>query len=92
MDIFQVVGSLVCTHRHPGLSTLPLRILRDGKGKTQIAVDTVGSRDGNWVFAISGTAARMALDEKSLLTDLTIGGIIDFWDKQKSDSEISMPG
>jgi ethanolamine utilization protein EutN len=78
MDIFQVVGPLVCTYRHEGLGTLPLRVLRDRKGKLQVAVDTVGSRKGNWVFTISGSAARMALDDKTLLSDLTIGGIIDY--------------
>ncbi len=82
MDIFQVVGALVCTHRHPGLGTLPLRLVRDQKGKLQVAVDTIGSRSGSWVFATSGSAARMALDDKSLLTDLTIGGIIDNWEQQ----------
>jgi len=82
MEIFQVVGSLVCTCRHPGLHQLPLRVLRDSKGKIQVAVDTIGSCKGSWVFAISGTAGRLALDDKSLLSDLTIGGVIDSWDKQ----------
>lgn len=85
MDIFQVVGSLVCTSRHPGLSQLPLRVLRDNSGKVQVAVDTVGSREGSWVFTISGTAGRLALDDKSLLSDLTIGGVIDSWDQQDGD-------
>ncbi len=79
MDIFQVLEPLVCTQRHPGMGALPLRLLRDRKGKLQVAVDTIGSNPGNWVFTVSGSAARMALDEKSLLTDLTIGGIIDDW-------------
>lgn len=77
MEIFKVVGSMVCTLRHPGLGTLPLRVLQDRKGKHQVAVDTIGSREGNWVYAISGTAARMALDDKKALTDLTVGGVIE---------------
>lgn len=80
MDIFEVVSPLVCTHRHKGLETLALRVLRDAKGKLQVAVDTIGSRPGNWVFTISGSAARYALDDPATITDLTIGGIIDFWD------------
>ncbi len=79
MDVFQVVGSMVCTARLPGLGNLPLRVLKDSKGKCQVAVDTVGSREGNWVFTISGSAARMALDDKKILTDLTIGGVIENW-------------
>jgi len=81
MEILQVVGSLVCTQRHDGLGRLPLRVLRDRKGKVQVAVDTIGSRPGSWVYTISGSAARMALDDNTLLTDLTIGGIIDFWEQ-----------
>ncbi len=79
MEIFQVVGSMVCTLRHPGMGTLPLRVLKDRKGKYQVAVDTVGSREGNWVFTISGSAARLALDDTKTLTDLTIGGVIENW-------------
>jgi len=79
MEVFQVVGSLVCTQRHPGMSSLPLRVLKDQKGKCSVALDTIGSRTGNWVFTISGSAARLALDDKNILTDLTIGGVIESW-------------
>ena len=79
MEIFQVVGTMVCTERHPGMSTLPLRVLKSSSGKLQVAVDTIGSREGNWVFTISGSAARLALDDKKLLTDLTVGGVIENW-------------
>lgn len=89
MDIFQVVGPLVCTYRHPGMKTLPLRVLRDTSGKLQVAVDTVGSRTGNWVFTISGSAARLALDDPKLLSDLTVGGIIDHWDGDDSGNTAS---
>lgn len=82
MEIFQVEGSLVCTCRHPGLEQLPLRVLRDVNGKRQIAVDTIGSCEGSWVFTVNGTAARMALDDPTLLSDLTIGGVIDSWEQQ----------
>ncbi len=80
MEIFQVVGSLVCTQRHPGMSSLPLRLLKDRKGKFAVAVDTIGSLEGNWIFTISGSAARLALDDKKILTDLTIGGVIESWE------------
>ncbi len=83
MNIFQVDGTLVCTDRHPGMEQLPLRILRDQKGKIQVAVDTIGACDGNWVYAVSGSAARQALGQERvhIITDLTICGIIDFWDE-----------
>jgi len=40
----------------------------------------VGTRPGNWVFTSSGSAARYAAGDFRILTDLTIAGIIDFWD------------
>lgn len=80
MEIMQVVGSLVCTQRVDGLDHSNLRVLRTSKGKLSVAVDPVGASPGNWVFTASGSAARFACPDPSVLTDLTIGGIIDFWE------------
>jgi ethanolamine utilization protein EutN len=79
MEIMQVTGSLVCTHRVSGLAHCQLRVLRNVKGKLSVAVDPVGAADGNWVFTASGSAARFACGNPEVQTDLTIGGIIDFW-------------
>jgi len=80
MDILQVEAPLVCTRRIDGLKQTSLRVLRDSKGGHHVAVDPVGARDGNWVFVVSGSAARYACGDFDVLTDLTIGGIIDFWE------------
>ncbi|MGB5134935.1 MAG: carboxysome peptide B [Prochlorococcaceae cyanobacterium] len=80
MEIMQVVGSLVCTQRVGGLDHSTLRVLRTPKGKFNVAVDPVGASPGNWVFTASGSAARFACPDPNVLTDLTIGGIIDFWE------------
>jgi carboxysome peptide B len=79
MDILQVEGPLVCTRRIEGLKQISLRVLRDARGKKHVAVDPVGAREGNWVFMVSGSAARYAAGDFEILTDLTIGGIIDNW-------------
>lgn len=79
MEIMQVEESLVCTRRVPGLEKVSLRVLRNVRGKRAVAVDTVGTRPGNWVFTVSGSAARNAVG-KHILTDLSIGGIIDHWE------------
>lgn len=79
MEIFQVESPLVCTRRVDGLKHIGLRILRDANGKRSVAVDTIGARDGNWVFTVNGSAARYAAGDFEILTDLTIGGIIDQW-------------
>ena len=77
----KVAGKLVCTQRVEGLGHMHLRILQNNKGKKLVAVDPVGAREGNWVFTTTGTAARFACTKNpDTITDLTIGGIIDFWD------------
>jgi carboxysome peptide B len=81
MEILQVEAPLVCTRRVDGLQQVSLRVLRDSTGKRQVAVDPVGARDGDWVFTVNGSAARFAAGEFTILTDLTIGGIIDEWVK-----------
>lgn len=81
MEILQVMSDLVCTQRVEGLYSASLRVLRDSKGKLSVAVDPVGVPPGEWVFTMSGTAARYAAGDYRMLTDLTIGGIIDYWDE-----------
>ena len=90
MEILQVTEPLVCTRRVEGLRDIGLRVLRDRLGNIQVAVDPIGVRPGNWVFTSSGSAARYAAGDFRVLTDLTIAGIIDFWDAdsgQQTDKE-----
>ena len=61
-------------------------MLRDINGKRSVAVDTIGTRDGNWVFTVNGSAARYATGDFNVLTDLTIGGIIDHWIPEVTES------
>ena len=79
MQILQVEGSLTCTSRHEGMKFSTFRVLRDAMGKRSVATDPVGAREGNWVYVVSGSAARYAAGDFEILTDLTIGGIIDHW-------------
>ncbi len=88
MEILQVEAPLVCTRRVEGLQKTSLRILRDAKGKVHVATDPVGVREGNWVFTSSGSAARHAMGDYSVLTDLTICGIIDFWEADSDQSAV----
>ncbi|MFP4062542.1 MAG: carboxysome peptide B [Halochromatium sp.] len=79
MQISQVVGTLYCTERIAGLRHCSLRVLKDLKGKLVVATDPVGTRPGNWVFTVEGSAGRYAMGDPDIMTDLTIGGIIDAW-------------
>jgi len=84
MEILQVESALVCTRRVEGLKAVSLRVLKSPSGNRQVAVDPVGAREGNWVFTIMGSAARYATGDFEVLTDLTIGGIIDQWEPDAS--------
>ncbi|MFA9460719.1 carboxysome peptide B [Thiohalorhabdus methylotrophus] len=86
MDILRVESSLVCTRRIEGLKQASLRVLTNVKGKRLVAVDPVGARPGNWVFVVEGSAARYAAGDFSVLTDLTIGGIIDYWETEQDEA------
>lgn len=79
MEIYQAEDTLVCTSRVPGLKHTNLRVLRGLSGLKVVATDVVGVRKGNWVFTVSGSAARYATGDFEIHTDLTIGGIIDNW-------------
>lgn len=87
MEILKVEAPLVCTRRVKGLRHTSLRVLRDANGRRQVAVDPVGAREGNWVFTVSGSAARYATGDFGIVTDLTIGGIIDYWEVEPAEPD-----
>lgn len=80
MEIMRVRDDLVCTRRVPGLKTASLRVLETQGGGLLVATDPVGVPAGKWVFTSSGSAARWAMKEYEVTTDLTICGIIDHWE------------
>lgn len=79
MNIHRVQQPLVMTRRLEGMGQLPLKVLVDAKGEITVAMDPIGVREGDWVFTIAFSAARAAAGDAKLLTDLTVGGIIDDW-------------
>lgn len=79
MEIMRVKDELVCTQRVPGLKTSSLRVLETQAGGLMVASDPVGVPIGKWVFTTSGSAARWAMKDFDVMTDLTICGIIDNW-------------
>ncbi len=81
MEIMQVRDDLVTTRRIDGLQSVSLRVLRDLSGKLVVACDPVGVPPGQWVITVSGSAARHAMPDYGVLTDLTIAGIIDNWEQ-----------
>lgn len=80
MEIMRVKDELVCTRRIPGLMNSSLRVLETQTGGLMVASDPVGVPVGKWVFTASGSAARWAMPDPNVMTDLTICGIIDNWE------------
>lgn len=82
MNIQRVVRDLVTTHRVTTLAHKSLRVVEDASGTIEVALDPVGARPGDFVFTISTSAARFAVTQPEIPTDLTIGGIIDYWSEE----------
>jgi ethanolamine utilization protein EutN len=83
MEILRVKDELVCTRRVPGLGQASLRVLESAEGVISVATDPVGAPPGRWVFACMGTAARLAMGDARVVTDLSICGLIDHWETQR---------
>ncbi len=80
MKICKIVKPLVATNRIPGMEHKNLQVVRDGKTQL-VAVDSVGCSPGDWVLCVGSSAAREAAGSKEYPSDLTIVGIIDYWEE-----------
>lgn len=89
MDIMTVQSDLVATRRLEELGGISLKVVTDGRGGIEVACDPVGVPPGKWVITTRGTAARYAAGSSSVLTDLTICGIIDNWKADQRPSLVS---
>jgi ethanolamine utilization protein EutN len=87
MKIFCVEDTLVATARIGKLESLRLLVVQDRSGGKQVAVDPVGCKPGDWVIAAGSSAAREAAGHKDFPSDLTIVGIIDYWDEPSPGEE-----
>ena len=84
MKIQRVIRDLVSTSRIPALQHKSLRVVEDDTGDLAVALDPVGCRPGDFVITMRTSAARYAATgDKSIPTDLTIGGIIDHWSEER---------
>ncbi|MFU8837215.1 MAG: carboxysome peptide A [Thiohalomonadaceae bacterium] len=83
MKICKVEKPLVATNRIPGLEHRNLQVVLDGKARL-VAVDSVGCSPGDWVLCVGSSAARDAAGSKEYPSDLTIVGIIDYWNEESA--------
>ena len=89
MFIAKVTGSLVATQKvssmkgHKMLVVEPYRLDPQNRdslvttGRSLVAVDTVGSGEGEFVLITQGSSARLTPETKTLPVDTVIIGIID---------------
>jgi len=82
MKICKVEKPLVATNRIPGMGHKHLQVVLDGSARL-VAVDSVGCSPGDWVLCVGSSAAREAAGSKEYPSDLTIVGIIDYWDEDQ---------
>ncbi len=88
MRIMRVEAPLVATARIGGLDLHRLLVVQErGSGNKQVAVDPVGCKPGDWVIVVGSSAARDAAGSKEYPSDLTIVGIIDYWDEPDPGKE-----
>lgn len=81
MQLGRVIGSVVATTRSAGLDGRPLRLVRPTSekdallGDVFVAVDTVGSGEGEMVLVVTGSGARAIVGDVEV--DAAIVAIID---------------
>ena len=85
MLLARVVGTVVASHKDPGLVGTkllviqPLKTDRTPAGKPLVAVDSVGAGVTEEVFYVRGREASVPFLPAEVPTDATIVGIVDHW-------------
>jgi ethanolamine utilization protein EutN len=85
MILARVVGTVVSSHKDPGLRATKLLVIQplktDGTptGKPLVAVDSVGAGEGENVFYVRGREAALPFLPDEVPTDAAIVGIVDHW-------------
>lgn len=85
MILARVVGTVVASHKDPGLHAVKLLLIQpvrtDGSasGKPLVAVDSVGAGTGEHVFYVRGREAALPFLPDEVPTDAAIVGIVDHW-------------
>lgn len=85
MLLARVIGTVVATHKDPGLAAAKLLVIQpiatDGsaQGKALVAVDSVGAGAAEQVFYVRGREASFPFLPADVPTDAAIVGIVDHW-------------
>jgi ethanolamine utilization protein EutN len=86
MKLGKIIGKVWATAKDPKLNGLKLYILQpvnenlDNIAGPQIAVDTIGSREDDLVYWVSGAEATFPLTDRQIPSDCSIVGLVDKMD------------
>jgi ethanolamine utilization protein EutN len=86
VQIARVIGDVVATVKHPGLSGHKLLVLqpvlpdKSTAGRALVAADAVGAGVGEHVFFVRGREASFAFLPDDVAVDAAVVGIVDRWD------------
>ena len=88
MVLARVRGTVVSTHKDPGMEGLRLLLLEKidpvslkGKGDFVVGMDSVGANSGEIVFFVTGSSARLTETTKGKPSDATVIAIVDAIEK-----------
>lgn len=87
MQFARVIGNVVCTRKDDKLVGTKLLMVQpvsaegEPKGSPLVAIDAVGSGEGELVLVVSGSSARQTKRTEGNPVDATIMAIVDFIEK-----------
>ena len=88
MLIARVIGNVVCTRKDEKLVGTKLLLVQPVdlagavKGNPMVAVDAVGSGEGELVLIVQGSSARQTRPTEGNPVDCTIFAVIDYVEKE----------
>jgi ethanolamine utilization protein EutN len=83
MKLGRVTGKVWATAKDPKLNGLTLHVIQPvdetgmAIGGELIAVDTLGSREGDLIYWVGGAEATFAFPDRQIPSDVTIVGLVD---------------
>ena len=92
MRLGRVIGKVWATAKDEKLNGLRLAIIQPVDeedaplGPELVAVDTLGSREGDRVYWVSGAEATFVLKERQIPSDVSIVGLVDRLDTGGKES------
>ena len=92
MKLGRVTGKVWATVKDKKLDGVTLYVMQPVDeqdtplGPELVAVDTIGSREGDLVFWVGGAEATFAFPQRQIPSDVTIVGLVDRLDLQQQPS------